>query len=180
MQRGQSQAISSGAQWQDNSEQAQTETQEISPEFQETCFSLWGVTEHWYSLPREVMESQFLEIIKSCLGRVLHDTLTVTLMEQRGWTKLPPGMPSNRNNFVIFTNVEFMKCLQFLGVNPGCLCSHSVYWGEFGLRQSSFTNTCLFSRLKCLLRSHKKWIRLKCVYLSCSASHILLAHCMLH
>lgn len=40
VQRGQGQAISNGAQWQDNSEQAQIETQEVSPEFQETCFSL--------------------------------------------------------------------------------------------------------------------------------------------
>lgn len=50
----------------------------------------------------------------------------------------------------------------------------------FWLRQSPFTNTPLFSRLKCLLRSRERWIRLKWVYLSCTASHILLAHCMLH
>lgn len=50
----------------------------------------------------------------------------------------------------------------------------------FRLRQTPFTNTRLFSRLKCLLRSCKRWIRLKWVYLNCSASHILLAHCMLH
>lgn len=133
VQRRQSQAISSGAQWQDDSEQAQTETWEVSPEFQEMCFSLWGVTEHWYRLPIQVMESQFLEIFKSSLRMVLHNTLTVALLEQRDCTKLPLGVSSNLNNSVIFTNVEFMKSLQFLdGLNSVCLCSCNVYWGEFG------------------------------------------------
>lgn len=74
------------------------------------------------------MESQFLEIFKSCLGMVLHNILTTALLEQRGWTKLPLGVPSNLNNSVIFINEELMKSFQFLGgLNSGCLCSQNVY-----------------------------------------------------
>ena len=39
------------------------------------------VTEHWNRLPREVVESLFLEIFKSCLVTVLGNVLEGTLLE---------------------------------------------------------------------------------------------------
>lgn len=74
-----------------------------------------------------------------------------------------------------FAVFRWLKSWMF--TQPQCLLRRIwLFW----LIQSAFTNTRLFSRWKCLLRSPKRWIRLKWVYLNCSAPHILLAHCMLH
>lgn len=63
----------SGARWQDQRQQVQTETQEALP---------LRVTDHWHRLPREVTESPFLEIFKS--------SLDMTLIELMGWTGWHP------------------------------------------------------------------------------------------
>jgi len=44
------------------------------------------VTEHWHRLPREVMESPPLEILRSHLDMVLGHQLKVTLIKQGVWT----------------------------------------------------------------------------------------------
>ncbi|KAK4831498.1 hypothetical protein QYF61_018082 [Mycteria americana] len=45
------------------------------------------VTERWHRLPREVVESPSLEILKSRLDMVLGNRLWVALLEQGGWTR---------------------------------------------------------------------------------------------
>jgi len=53
---------------------AQTETQEVHSEHQETLFTV-RVTEHWHRFPREAVESPTLEILKSHLDMVLGNRL---------------------------------------------------------------------------------------------------------
>jgi len=45
------------------------------------------VMEHWNRLPREVVDSPFLEIFKTRLDKVLCSLLWVTLLQQGGWTR---------------------------------------------------------------------------------------------
>ena len=45
------------------------------------------VTDHWHRLPREVVESPSLGILKSCLDMALGNQLWVVLLEQVGWTR---------------------------------------------------------------------------------------------
>lgn len=44
---------------------------------------VWA-TQHWHRLPRELVESHSLEILKSQLDMVLGNQLQVTLLEQEG------------------------------------------------------------------------------------------------
>ena len=59
------------------------------------------VTEPWNGLPREVVESASSEIFKSRVDTVLGKWLWVALLEQGGWTRSPPEVPSNLNHYVI-------------------------------------------------------------------------------
>ena len=45
------------------------------------------VAEHWHRLPREVVESPSLEVLRSRLDMVLGNRLWVTLLEQGGWRR---------------------------------------------------------------------------------------------
>ena len=103
MQRGQSQALFSDAQWQDKRQWAQTETQKVASEHQETLFYCEG--DRALAQIAKRGHGVSMGIFKSCLGMVLHSVLSVALLEQRGWTRLPPEAPSNLNNSVIFINV---------------------------------------------------------------------------
>ena len=69
MQRGQSQALFSGALCQDQKKWAQTETEKIPLSVREHFFTV-RVTEHWHRLLREAVESSLLEILKSHLDTV--------------------------------------------------------------------------------------------------------------
>jgi len=44
------------------------------------------VTEQWNRLPREVVDSPFLEIFKTCMDKVLCNLLQMTLLWQGSWT----------------------------------------------------------------------------------------------
>ena len=45
------------------------------------------VTEPWNRVPREVVESPSLEIVKTWLDKVLCSLLWLTLLRQGGWTR---------------------------------------------------------------------------------------------
>lgn len=58
------------AQWQDQRKWTQIETQNAPSDHQNTVFTL-KMTEHWYRLPRKVVESPSLELFKGCMNMVL-------------------------------------------------------------------------------------------------------------
>jgi len=59
------------------------------------------VKEHWSRVPREVVESASLDIFKPRLDEVLRSLLWVTLLQQGGWTRCSPEVPSNPEHSVI-------------------------------------------------------------------------------
>ena len=60
-----------------------------------------GVMEHWNRLPRGVVDSTSLEILKTCLDKVLCSLLYVTLLRQRSMTRRSPEVPSSPYHSVI-------------------------------------------------------------------------------
>jgi len=64
------QTLFSGAQQQDKGQWAQTEAEEVPSEREEDLLTL-SVMEPWNRLPREAVESPSLEILKTCLDKVL-------------------------------------------------------------------------------------------------------------
>lgn len=58
------------------------------------------VTDYWHRLPREVMGSPFMEILKTQLHAVMSSLLQVTLLWARGWTRQSLDVPSNLGNSV--------------------------------------------------------------------------------
>lgn len=71
IQRGQSQAVFSGAQWQDQRLWAQNETLEGSSEHQEIFIFIVRIMKQWNRLPEEVVEYPSLEIVqKNCPGQL--------------------------------------------------------------------------------------------------------------
>ena len=77
----------------------------------------WGrtsslrVTEPWPRLPREVVESPSLEILKIHLDVVLCSLLWVTLLRQGGWARWPTEVPSNPDHSVILWLVVLVYLL---------------------------------------------------------------------
>ena len=95
MQRGQGQALSSGAQCQDKRPWAQTGAQEVPSEHQEH-FCAVQVTEHLYRLPRGCRISS-LEIFKGCLDVVLGTQLWASLRLEH----MDPEVPANLSHSVV-------------------------------------------------------------------------------
>jgi len=50
-------------------------------------FFIVRVTDHWHKVPREVVESPALVILKTHLDTVLANQLWVALLEQVGWAR---------------------------------------------------------------------------------------------
>jgi len=56
------------------------------PSIRKDLFTM-RVTKHWHKLPRELVESRFLEVFKIHLDIVLGDTLYLSLPEEACWTR---------------------------------------------------------------------------------------------
>lgn len=54
----------------DKRQRAQTRTQDVPSEYQELLLSVW-VMKHWHKLPREMVKPLSLEMLRSCLHRLL-------------------------------------------------------------------------------------------------------------
>lgn len=65
------------------------------------------IAEHWNRLPTDLVESPSVEIVKSCLDTILSNMLWGTMLEQRGWTKQPPVVPSNITHSAILWIYDF-------------------------------------------------------------------------
>lgn len=70
-----------GAQWQDKGQLTQTEAQKLCLNIRKTFFT-FRVTEYLNRLPREVLESPSLEILKTWLDVILCNLLQVNLLSQ--------------------------------------------------------------------------------------------------
>jgi len=58
-------------------------------------FFTLSVTEQWNRLPREVVESPSLKILKTRLDVFLCNLLSVNVLQQGGWTRWSPEVLSN-------------------------------------------------------------------------------------
>lgn len=79
-------------------EWAQIKTHEI--QFEHKPVFAVKVVKHWNSLPREVVESPSLEIVRTCLYIVSGSWLLTMLLVQGIWTRRPPEIPSSLNRSV--------------------------------------------------------------------------------
>lgn len=52
---------------------------------------------HWHGLARQTLESPSLNIVRPYLDMLLSNWFSLVLLEQRGWTRLPPYIPSHPN-----------------------------------------------------------------------------------
>ncbi|KAJ7419033.1 hypothetical protein WISP_56433 [Willisornis vidua] len=67
------QALHSSVKQQDKGQQAETDAQEVPPEYEEGLH--FEVKTQWNRLPREVVESSLVEIFKSCVNEILCNVL---------------------------------------------------------------------------------------------------------
>ena len=113
VQRGESQALSSGAQCQDQrARHRQTLKHRRFPLYVRKHFLTVRVTEHWHRLPREVVESPSLELFKNHVATVLGSWLCAALLEQWGWTRWTPEVPSSLHLSKIWWHLEALPpCL---------------------------------------------------------------------
>lgn len=96
MQRGQCQALFSGAQWTEQGNGCKL-IHGILPLNIITFFLSVRVTEHWHQMPREVTESSSFEIFKSHWDTLLCNQL---YFEQWVWTRWLSENSVNFNHFV--------------------------------------------------------------------------------
>jgi len=107
-------------------------------------FSPLRVTEHWYKLPREVVESP-LQTFKNHPDTILHNVLSLVLLKWMSWTKRSPEVPSNINHSVCmcestkkslryteiiiavstYTNENSVHIFQYLSTTPKKINSYS-------------------------------------------------------
>lgn len=91
--------VPSGAQWHDKRKWAQTEIQKIQlkkKQQKNTNFFTVRVGKHWKTLPRKLVESPFLEILKTQLVTKPWATCySWSCFEQGSWSRLSSEVPSN-------------------------------------------------------------------------------------
>lgn len=70
----------------DKRKQTQTAMHGILSEHKKTTLTV-KIVKHWNRLPREVLEFPFLEVFKTQLDKVPGNLLSLTPLEQKGWTR---------------------------------------------------------------------------------------------
>ena len=117
VQRGQSQALSSAAQCQEQRPRPRHVLKHRTfPLYVKKGFLTVRVPERWHRLPRQLVESPSLELLKKDLATVLGSWLWAALLEQQGWTRWTPEVPSSLHLSEIWW--------QLAGLPPCLLCTY--------------------------------------------------------
>lgn len=82
----------SDAQWQDQKQQTQTETQEMTSDITKHLFTV-SVTAHWHGLPTEVVESPSLEVLNWTVHGSKQPGLGDPALSSKSWISQSKEVP---------------------------------------------------------------------------------------
>lgn len=123
--------------------------QEIPFKGKTHSFFTVGATEHGPTT-RGVVESPSLEISKPQMNTALRACFRWPCLEQRGWSRWPPEVPSNLNHSVILRSAELLSWSQSVSAPQPTSCRY------FRVScHSTLSLLSIFSSLFCILPAEK-------------------------